>query len=110
MGKPVHDYTNIYEFAASAGSLEGFVYRRENLDATALSNWVDNLVTAYGLLPPEALEQIQPSIDQTVGRAVRSLVAHLEEDHGLVRKLKSMIKGEMPASADDFKKKKWFQE
>ena len=69
----MHDFSNIYEFAASAGSLEGYVYRRKDLDLDSLVKWIDNLVAAYGLLPPEALDRIQPSIDQTLGRAIRSI-------------------------------------
>ncbi len=110
MKRAVHPYKNIYEFAASAGALEGFAYHKEGMDPADISNWVDNLVDAYGLLPREALDEIQPCIDQTMGRAARSLVPLLGEDHEIIRKLRSMIAGRLPESADDFQKKKWFQE
>ena len=103
-------YTKIYEFAASVGSFEGYVYHRTELDMNALPNWIDNLVSAYRALPPDAVSEFQASLDQTMGRAIRSVSGILGKDHELVRKLQTMVTGAMPASADDFEKKKWFQE
>ena len=54
-----HMFAKIFEFAASAGSLEGYVYHKQKSD--------------------------------------------------IIRKLKSMVKGSLPESADDFQKKKWFR-
>lgn len=105
----MHIYTNIYEFAASAGALEGYVYHQKNLDMNALPHWVDNLVAAYQHLPPEALNEIQSACDQTMGRAIRSLIAVLGEEHEIIGKLKSIATTDLPESADEFQKKKWFQ-
>jgi hypothetical protein len=102
-------FKKTYEFAASAGALEGYVYRRKDMDMDALPNWVGNLKTAYGLLPREVLGSVQPSIDQTLGRASKSLILALGENHELVTMLNSMIKGPLPRSPDDFQKGKWFQ-
>ena len=110
MKDAVPHFRNIYEFAASAGALEGFVYHKKSIDPNALPIWVDNLVAAYGLLPEKALDEIQPSLDQTLGRAIRSLVSLLGEDHLIIQKLGSMVSGEMPESPYDFRKWKWFQE
>lgn len=110
MDNAVHIFRNLYEFAASMGALEGFVYHKEHLDTDALPIWVSNILAAYGRLPPDALKEIQSSVDQTVGRAIRSLIPLLGEEHEIVKKLRSMVRGELPASADDFQKKKWFQE
>lgn len=109
MESTVHIYTILYEFAASVGALEGFVYHKEGLDTRALPKWVNNLVSAYGHLPPDVLEEIQASLDQTAGRAVRSLIPLLGEEHEMIQKLRSMIRGALPASPDDFEKRKWFQ-
>lgn len=109
MNNSVHPYKNIYEFAASAGALEGFVYHKESMNPDDISNWINNLADAYAILPREAIDEIQPSIDQTIGRAVRSLVPLLGEGHVLVKKLGSMTTGPLPESSDDFQKKKWFQ-
>ena len=106
----MHLFAQLYEFAASAGALEGYVYRREEVDMKALTNWIGNLKAAYGLLPQEVLQEVQPSIDQTLGRAWKSLALGLGQDHDLAQTVKSMVKGRLPETADDFKKRKWFQE
>ena len=106
----MHLFAQLYEFAASAGALEGYVYRREEADIKALTNWIGNLKAAYGLLPQEVLQEVQLSVDQTLGRAWKSLALGLGQDHDLAQTVKSMIKGRLPETADDFQKRKWFQE
>jgi hypothetical protein len=105
----VHIYTKLYDFAASAGALEGYVYHRKELDMKALPIWVNNLVSAYQHLPSETRTEIQSLLDQTIGRAIRSLASALGEDSEAVRKLRTMVVGPLPESADDFQKKKWFE-
>jgi hypothetical protein len=106
----MHLYRQIYEFAASAGALEGYVYRREDVDMQALTNWIGNLKAAYGLLTQEVLNEVQSSIDQTLGRAWKSLALRLGQEHDLAKTVRSMIMGRLPETADDFQKRKWFQE
>jgi hypothetical protein len=105
----MHLFAQVYEFAASAGALEGYVYRRGDVDMEALTNWIANLKTAYGLLPQEVLREVQASIDKTLGRAWKSLALGLGQDHDLAQTVKSMIIGRLPETPDDFQKKKWFQ-
>ncbi|MFC1581056.1 hypothetical protein ACFL4N_09155 [Thermodesulfobacteriota bacterium] len=105
----MHGNSEIYAFAASAGALEGYVYKREDLDLKALLNWMENLCVAYGSLPPKVGDEIQPQVDQSLGRALISLMSVLGEHHEIVTGLASMVKGTIPESADDFQKKKWFQ-
>jgi hypothetical protein len=103
----------IYEFGASAGSLEGYLYHKPNtadIDMNALPVWMDNLAAAYQHLPAEALQALQEAIDQTLGRATHSLVALVGENHPMVLKLRAMTVGPLPSSANDFRKRKWFQE
>jgi hypothetical protein len=103
----------VYEFGASAGSLEGYLYHKPDtghVDMNALPVWVENLAAAYRRLPPEAVETFQEAIDQTIGRAIQSLVRLVGQDHPLVSKLRAMTVGPLPSSADDFTKRKWFQE
>ena len=106
----MHLFAQIYEFAASAGALEGYVYRREDVDTKALTSWIANLKTAYELLPQGVLHEVQGSTDQTLGRAWKSLALGLGQDHDLAQTVKSMIKGRLPETPDEFQKKKWFQE
>jgi hypothetical protein len=107
---PMHIYAQIYEFAASAGALEGYVYHKKEVDRTALPNWVDNLMAAYHRMPSEVLNEFRESIDSTLGRAIRSLTPILGEDHEIIVKLRSMVTGKLPRTADDFQKKKWFED
>ena len=105
----MHLFTQLYEFAASAGALEGFVYRRPDVEGGTIEKWVENLGEAYAILPAEVLKEIQPSLNGTLGRAVRSVANVLGEEHALVHRLKAMVKGALPFSPDDFEKRKWFQ-
>lgn len=106
----MHIYARIYEFAASAGALEGYVYRRAEVDMAALRNWTGNLVSAYRSFPSEVLEVFQPSIDLTIGRAIHSLAPLLGEGREVIGRLRSLTSGPVPDSADDFRKRKWFEE
>jgi len=107
----MHIYRKIYEFAASAGAFEGYLYRRSKaeIDTEALSSWVDNLLDAYENLPSEARDECQPSIDRTLGRALKSLGFLFDDRHAFISKLQKIVKGELPGSPDDFQKEKWFQ-
>lgn len=108
----MHIYTKIYQFASSLGALEGYVYRKrssEELGMESLAKWIDNIIMAYNFLPAEIMKEFQYDCDRTAGRAIHSLVAVLGQDHDLVKKLGALVKGNMPESADDFNKKKWFE-
>jgi hypothetical protein len=107
----MHIYQKLYEFAASAGSFEGYVYRKQTdeMDMEALANWTNNLLGAYKQMSDEVREELQASFDQTLGRAIRSLTPNLGEQHEIIAKLNSMVKGNLPESADDFNKQKWFK-
>ena len=99
-------YLEIYEFAASAGALEGYVFQRADLNPDSLNNWVKNLVKQYHALPVEAKESFQGSLDRTLGRAILSLITILGQEHDHVRSLKSLIVGKMPDSPQDFEMEK----
>ncbi|MGD9055261.1 MAG: hypothetical protein PVJ41_01025 [Desulfobacterales bacterium] len=108
----MHIYQQIYEFAASAGAFEGYVYRRskDEIDTNALSNWADNLFEAYQQLPADAIGECQSACNQTLGRAIKSLMAEFGEDYELISKLQKLVKGKLPKDPDDFQKQKWFQD
>ena len=110
----MHIYAKIYQFSASVGALEGYVYKKssaEELSLPALTVWVDNICKAYNHLSSEVLNEFQGHLDRTLGRALHSLNPVFGDGHELVQKLQSLIKGaaEMPVSADDFNKQKWFE-
>ena len=102
-------HAQLYDFASSAGALEGYVYQIKEVDMKALPIWVENLVSAYQLLPVDIRGEIQPLCDRTLGRAIRSLIPRLGEDDEVIEKLKSMVEGPLPESPDHFEKVKWFQ-
>jgi hypothetical protein len=99
-------YRKVYDFAAKAGSLEGYVYARNKDDIGPLTPWVDHVIRDYNDIPPEVRQEFQDLCDGTVGRAIQSLLPHLGEDHEIIKKLKGLVIGDMPSSPDDFKRKK----
>ncbi len=98
----MNHYKEIYEFASSAGALEGYVYPLEKRDMAYLDNWIQNLVLQYHSLPGETRESIQASLDRTLGRAVQSLELILGREHHHIRALRGILKGAIPASPHDF--------
>ncbi len=94
-------HKKVYDFAAKAGSLEGYVYPKE-MDISYLPLWSDHLVEQYRALPPEVREEIQGMCDETLGRTLQSLLPVLGENHEVIKKLKSLVKGKLPSSPDDF--------
>ena len=108
-GIKMNIHAQLYDFASSAGALEGYVYQIKEVDMKALPIWVENLVSAYQLLPVDIRGEIQPLCDRTLGRAIKSLIPRLGEDDEVIEKLKSMVAGPLPESPDHFEKVKWFQ-
>ncbi len=99
-------YLEIYEFASSAGALEGYVFERPQLHPDALNNWIKNLTRQYRELPPEVRGSFQGALDRTLGRAILSLIPVLGKEHEHVQALRSLIVGSLPDSSHDFEKEK----
>ena len=95
-------YQEVYDFAAKAGALEGYVYPKEKADLNYLPQWVDNLVNHYRSLPSEVREEFQGLCNGTLGRAIQSLLPSLGKDHEVIKKLKSIMPGKLPSSPNDF--------
>ncbi|MCX7858032.1 MAG: hypothetical protein N2513_08680 [Deltaproteobacteria bacterium] len=103
-------FRQLFEFAAKAGAFEGYVYHNDRVDVKYLPGWSQNLKKAYELLPENVRSSIQPSLDETLGRATRSVIKILGREHEVVRTLLSMIKSEVPESPLEFEeKKRWFE-
>lgn len=94
-------YRELYDFAAKAGALEGYVYPKEKVDPSYLPLWVGHLVEQYRQLPLEVREDFQSLCDGTLGRAIRSLIPLVGEDHEVIKKLKTMVE-KLPSSPNDF--------
>jgi len=99
-------YKRIYDFAAKAGALEGYVYPREKVDVSYLPKWSDHLVQQYWDLPADVREEFQNLCDQTVGRTIQSLLPILGPDHDVIKKLRPLVRGKLPSSSDDFPNKR----
>ena len=95
-------YHEVYDFAAKAGALEGYVYPRKEVDLSYLPKWVDHIVDQYRSLPPDVREDFQRLCDGTLGRAIQSLLPNLGEDHEVIKKLRSILSEKLPSSLDDF--------
>jgi hypothetical protein len=95
-------HQEVYDFAAKAGALEGYVYPKEKVEISYLPRWVDNLVDHYHRLPPEVREEFQGLCDGTLGRAIQSLLPSLGENHEVIKKLRSITSEKLPSSPNDF--------
>jgi hypothetical protein len=95
---------DVYDFAAKAGSLEGYVYP-DKLDVSYLPKWVEHIVQGYEMLPEETRNEFQDLCNGTIGRAIQALVPVLGENHEVIAKLKGLVRGNLPSSADDFDRK-----
>ena len=70
----------------------------------------DAIKRARAQLPDHLRDDIQSGCDQTIGRAIRSLVPLLGDNHPVVEKLSALVRGPLPDSADAFTRRTWFQE
>lgn len=95
---------DIYDFAAKAGSLEGYVYPKE-METSYLPVWIGHVAKGYQMLPEDVRQEFQDLINGTIGRAIQSLIPVLGEDHEVVKQLKSIITGELPESPYEFDRK-----
>ena len=95
-------YKQVYDFAAKAGSLEGYVYPGGKPDPTYLPAWSDNLVQLYNSLPPDVRGEIQGACDETLGRTIQSLIPVLGKEHEVITKLRTLVRDRLPSSPDDF--------
>jgi len=62
--------TEIFKFAAKAGSLEGYLYEREKIEP--LSNWVSNIDNMYKSLPDNVKEDIKEEYSTVLTRVLRN--------------------------------------
>ena len=51
------EYKDLFEFAAKAGALEGYLYEREEVES--LDNWVSNIEQMYANLPDNMKDDIK---------------------------------------------------
>ena len=71
-------YEALFKFAAKAGSLEGYLYEREQIEP--LFNWVSNLETMYANLPQEVKAQIRNELSAVLERTLNYGGIRLEKE------------------------------
>lgn len=58
----------LFKFAAKAGALEGYLYRRDKVES--LTNWVTNIEKMYAGLAPGARKDIKAELAAVLTRAL----------------------------------------
>ena len=87
------EYQELFLFAAKAGSLEGYLFNRSEVEP--LTNWIDNMVKMYHGLSPAVKKEVGPVFAPVLKRILEYGEKVLES--GLREKVEQML-GE--ASAD----------
>ena len=80
-------YQELFLFAAKAGALEGYLFRRRKVEP--LDNWVDNIGRMYQELPAAARREVDPVLPPVLKRILEYREKVLES--GLREKLEQML-------------------
>ncbi|MBI2934177.1 MAG: hypothetical protein HYY29_01270 [Chloroflexi bacterium] len=62
------EQSDLFRFAAKAGSLEGYLFKRDKVEP--LSNWVGNLEGMYRSLSPAARKEIRVDLEGVLQRVL----------------------------------------
>ena len=81
------EYENVFKFAAKAGSLEGYLFQRPQVES--LDNWIDNILTSYSELPQKVREEINHELCYVLGRALIHGAQTLNSDQ--MTKIKGLL-------------------
>ena len=80
-------YQELFLFAAKAGALEGYLFKRTKVEP--LDNWINNLGKMYRDLSPEAKSHVDPVFIPVLKRILEYGERVLEP--GLRKKLEQML-------------------
>jgi len=83
----VGEYKELFEFAAKAGALEGYLYEREKIEP--LYNWVSNIEMMYTGLPDSVKEDIKNEFSNVLSRTMTCGGKVLEE--GIMTRLNNLL-------------------
>ena len=81
------EYEELFEFAAKAGALEGYLYERERLEP--LNNWVGNLERMYASLSDNVKEEIKSEFSNVLRRTLDNGGKVLEES--IITRLNTLL-------------------
>ena len=82
----MREYEELFKFAAKTGSLEGYLFEREDIEP--LDNWVGNIERMYASLPDNIKEDIKTEFsgvltktlnygEKVLGEEIRMRLNHL---------------------------------
>ncbi len=80
-------YKELFLFAAKAGALEGYLYKRRRVEP--LANWVDNISRMYDGLSLEVKREVAPVVAPVLERMLE--YGNRELDSGLKEKLQQLL-------------------
>ena len=84
-------HSDLFNFSAKVGCLEGYLYERENADTSTLPNWVGNIEKMYRNLPDEVKRDFLEDYKHILEKIIQSAERILKDDE-VLRKLKRMMK------------------
>jgi hypothetical protein len=84
-------HSDLFNFSAKVGCLEGYLYERENADTSTLPNWVGNIEKMYRNLPDEVKRDFLEDYKHILEKIIQSAERILKDDE-VLRKLERMIK------------------
>ena len=70
----------LFDLASRMGSLEGYLYAEERVDASYLPNWLRNIEQEFNCLAPEVQNEIKHDYIELLGK-VESLLRRLYGDN-----------------------------
>jgi len=80
-------YQELFLFAAKAGALEGYLFKRRKVEP--LTSWIDNLSRVYHALSPEVTREVDPVFTPVLNRVLEYGGRVLEP--GLREKLEELL-------------------
>jgi len=64
----MREQQEVFLFAAKAGALEGYLFRRRKVEP--LTNWIDNVTRMYHELSPEVKKELDPVLVPVLQRTL----------------------------------------
>jgi HAD superfamily hydrolase (TIGR01549 family) len=84
---------DLFNFAAKAGCLEGYLHDRKDPDISTMPNWVGNLERMYRALPPEVRQDLACDLRKVLQKAMASYETYPNKDHTVLERLRDMVAG-----------------
>ncbi len=83
--------TDLFNFSAKVGCLEGYLHERKNADTSTMPNWVGNIDRMYRELPEDVKKDVRGEYRQVLKKIVNSAEKILETNNPSLIKLQGML-------------------